>query len=124
MRGLPRFAIVSSLVLLVVSCVRSNTELVGPKRYPPTLPDGVTVYVSVDDVAAQNLDYERVAMVFIRADQRYTNEPTIMTRARVEAAKVGANGVILGDTREPGFWSNDRQAGVLAIVTRPKVVSH
>ena len=101
-------------------CVRSTTEMLGPVRYPATTPDSVTVYVSVADVEAQRLAYDRVAMLFIRADARYTNEAAIVQRAREDAAKVGANGVILGDTREPGFWSADRQARVLAIRTHPK----
>lgn len=101
-------------------CVRSTTELLTPVKYPPTTPDSVTVYVSVADVEAQHLAYDRVAMLFIRADASLTNENAIVRRAREDAAKVGANGVILGDTREPGFWSSDRQARVLAIRTQLK----
>jgi hypothetical protein len=106
----------------LAGCVRSSVEMLSPARFPATLPESVTVYVSVADVEAQHLVYERVAMLFIRADALFTNEAAIMRRAREDAAKVGANGVILGDAREPGFflWSSDRQARVFAIRTRPR----
>lgn len=108
------------LAVTAMSCVRSTTEMLSPARYPPTVPDSVAVFISVADLDAQGLAYEPVALLFIRADARYTNENAIMRRAREDAAKIGANGVILGDTREAGFWSADRQARVLAVRTRPK----
>lgn len=116
-----RLAILLALPLLAGACVRSTIEPLAPAgRYTPTVPESVVVYTSVEDVLAQNLEYDRVAMIFIRADARYTNENAIMLRAREDAAKLGANGVIMGDTREAGFWSADRQGRVLAIRTRPK----
>ena len=110
------------LAVTAMSCVRSTTEMLSPARYPPTVPDSVTVFISVADLDAQGLTYERVAMLFIRADATFTNESAIMRRAREDAAKVGANGVIMGEAREPGqfFWSSDRQARALAVRTRPQ----
>ena len=111
------------LAVSAISCVRSATEMLSPARYAPTVPDSVTVFISVADVDAQGLAYERVAMLFIKADALFTNERTIMRRAREDAAKVGANGVILGEAREPGqgFFDSDRRARAMAVRTRPKL---
>ena len=108
------------VALTAMGCVRSTTEMLTPVRYPPTVPDSVTVFISVADVGAQGLAFERVAMLFIRATAEFTQEISIVRRAREEAAKVGANGVIMGTTREPGTWGTDRQERVLAVRTRPK----
>lgn len=110
------------VAVTAMGCVRSTTEMLSPARYPPTFPDSVTVFVSVADVDVQGLAYERVAMVFISADALFTNERTIMRRAREDAAKVGANGVILGEAREPGqgLFDTDRRARAMAVRTRPK----
>jgi len=108
------------VAVTAMGCVRSTTEMLSPARYPPTVPDSVTVFISVADVDAQGLAFERVAMLFIRATAEFTQENAIMRRAREDAAKVGANGVIMGDSREPGTWGSDRQARILAVRTRPK----
>ena len=118
-----RFLVRYCSILVAVTamgCVSSKTEFLSPARYPPTVPDSVTVFVSVADIDAQGLAYERVAMLFISADARYTNELAIMRRAREDAAKIGANGVILGETREAGAWNPNRAARVLAVRTRPR----
>ena len=92
--------------------------LVPAGRYPPTRAESVTVYISAGDVTAQGLEYERVAMIFIRATAQATDERAIMHRAQEDAAKLGANGVIMADPREPAAGSTDRQGRVLAIRTR------
>lgn len=108
------------LAVTAMGCVRSTTEMLSPARYPPTVPDSVTVFISVADVDAQGLAFERVAMLFIRATAEFTSENAIMRRAREDAAKIGANGVIMGNTREPGTWGSDRQERIMAVRTRPK----
>ena len=109
------------VAVTATGCVRSTTEMLSPARYAPTVPDSVTVFVSVADVDVQGLAYERLAMIFIQADATFTEEVAIMRRAREDAAKLGANGIILGEAREPGrAWNTDRQARVLAVRTRPK----
>ena len=108
------------VAVTAMGCVRSTTEMLSPARYPPTVPDSVTVFISVADIDAQGLAFERVAMLFIRATAEFTSENAIMRRAREDAAKVGANGVIMGNTREPGTWGTDRQERIMAVRTRPK----
>jgi hypothetical protein len=111
------------LILVAVTatgCVRSTIEVLSPSRYPPTFADSVTVFISVADVDAQGLAFERVAMLFIRATAEFTQENAIMRRAREDAAKLGANGIILGGAREPGTWGTDRQERIMAVRTRPK----
>jgi hypothetical protein len=108
------------VAVTAMGCVRSTTEMLSPTRYPPTVPDSVTVFISVADVEAQGLAFERVAMLYIRATAEFTSENAIMRRAREDAAKVGANGVIMGNTREPGTWGMDRQERIMAVRTRPR----
>jgi len=108
------------VAVTAMGCVRSTTEMLSPARYPPTVPDSVTVFISVADVDAQGLAFERVAMLFIRATAEFTEENAIMRRAREDAAKLGANGIILGNAREPGTWGSDRQERIMAVRTRPK----
>lgn len=116
-------ATVLGIAAATSGCVHSTVELLAPSRYAATTADSVVVYISVADVAAQHLAYDRVAMLFIRADAHFTKESAIMRRAREDAAKLGANGIILGETREPTLLSTDRQAHVLAIRTRPQADS-
>jgi hypothetical protein len=108
------------VAVTAMGCVRSTTEMLSPARYPPTVPDSVTVFISVADVDAQGLAFERLAMLFVRATAEFTQERAIMRRAREDAAKVGANGIILGGAREPGTWGSDRQERIMAVRTRPK----
>jgi hypothetical protein len=108
------------VAVTAMGCVRSTTEMLSPAPYPPTVPDSVTVFISVADVDAQGLAYERVAMLFIRATAEFTEENAIMRRARKDAAKLGANGIILGGAREPGSFGSDRQERIMAVRTRPK----
>ena len=108
------------VAVTAMGCVRSTTEMLSPARYPPTVPDSVTVFISVADVDAQGLAFERVAMLFIRATAEFTEENAIMRRAREDAAKIGANGIIMGNAREPGTWGSDRQERIMAVRTRPK----
>jgi hypothetical protein len=108
------------LAVTAMGCVRSTTEILSPSRYPPTFPESVTVFISVADVDAQGLAFERVAMLFVRATAEFTQENAIMRRAREDAAKLGANGIIMGNTREPGNWGSDRQERIMAVRTRPK----
>jgi hypothetical protein len=108
------------VAVTAMGCVRSTTEMLSPARFPPTVPDSVTVFLSVADVDAQGLAFERVAMLFIRATAEFTEENAILRRAREDAAKIGANGIILGAAREPGTWGSDRQERIMAVRTRPK----
>ena len=114
-------SLITMLCVVASGCVRSKTEMLAPAgEYAPVPPDSVIVFLSIDDVVAQGFEYERIAMLFIRADSRYTNESAILKRAREEAGKIGANGVILGETREPGFLQADRHGRILAIHVRNK----
>jgi hypothetical protein len=74
------------------------TPLDPSLRLSETCPDGVKLYETPDDVEQP---YRRVALINSTGEVNYSDEAEMFASMRVEAAGVGANGIILGDIQEP-----------------------
>ena len=87
------------LVIMISGCSVSSkaTMTTGHKR-PPISPDEVKIYDSIEKVPGQ---YEEMALITSKGDYRHTDLANMYSSMRAEAAKIGANGLILGEIQEP-----------------------
>ena len=123
---------------ILTSCVTANIQRLSPVAYPPISPEEVTVFMDPGELRADSIRYVRVAMIFTSGSSEFTNADAHMSKAREEAAKLGANGIVI-QTNDPGgrhnwFWgtNSNRESSVMAIhwstvpvvpVRQPSIVS-
>lgn len=105
---LPRLftLLLSSIVL--VGCVTANVTRLNQTSRPPTTPDQVTVYLDEADIEGE---YEKMAVINLEGASGWTDESDIYKKAREEAAKIGANGVLFETMEEAG--TGERVASAL-----------
>jgi hypothetical protein len=90
------------LVTGLIGCVSAHeTMLTGEKR-APLRPEEVQIYLTEKDVLGA---YEKVALIHLDGDTSWTNEKGMWNAAKKKAAKLGANGLIIGDVKEPSSGS-------------------
>jgi len=93
--------ILSALLLTVIAsgCVATNATMLAHQGvYAPVSPAYVQVYMSEQDVKAP---FEKVAVIHAEGESRLTNETDMIEAAKVKAAAVGANAIILSKIDEP-----------------------
>jgi hypothetical protein len=90
-----------SVAIVISACVSvhtSATTLDPSVRLAKTCPLGVRIYTAPDRVAS---GYREVALLNSTADVTYSDEGDLFDSMREEAARVGANGIIVGGIDEP-----------------------
>jgi hypothetical protein len=90
-----------SLAIFVSACASvhtSATALDPSMRLAKTCPPGVKIYTAPDRVRQP---YREVALLHSTADVTYSDEGDLFDSMREEAAKAGANGIIVGGIDEP-----------------------
>lgn len=92
-----------SLLLLffvfLFACISVNSiRLDETKTRPPLTPDQVKVYLSEKDVPGK---YEKVALINAKGNYSVTNESKMINEMKKEAAKLGANGIIIEKIKDP-----------------------
>ena len=115
-------------VLVVAGCITAKTEFLSPRRFEPIPPDSVTVFAGVAELQADSIGYERLAMIFLKGSQSFTDQRGMMKKAREEAAMIGANGIIVSSMAEGAYnaflgGENPRQGTIIAVrwwVIEPK----
>ena len=119
---------VSVLTLALVSgCVTAQVTRLGQiESYPPIPMTDVQVFLTESDVPSP---FTKVALIKLSGDADWTNETAMVDKAKREAGKLGANGLILGRTEEPGTGakiaasifgvSANRRGEVVAILFTP-----
>lgn len=123
-----RIFAVLAVALSLGGCVSTNsTRLGAPQTRLAIAPALVTLYRAGDQVGRP---YSEVALLNSSGDSVWTTEQAMFESMRKEAAKLGANGVILGPTKEPGaaikvaaailHVSVSRKGRALAIRTMPE----
>ena len=121
-----------SLALLIVAaslggCVSTQSSLLGaPQAAAPVAPASVALYRTADQVGRP---YAEVALLNSSGDSMWTTEAKMFESMRLEAARLGANGVILEPITEPSpglklaaaifHVSAPRKGRALAIRTLP-----
>jgi hypothetical protein len=98
----------SLLSSLLVGCVSTNAALLDNSlKLPAICPDGVKVFTDSSKVGKP---YTEVAVLNSKGDYEYTNESQMIDSQRKKAAKLGANGLILGKMADPSTGSKIAQA--------------
>ena len=92
-----------SLAMILSACVHTNATVLNKSlTRPPISKDAVVIYSSAEKVPGK---YDEVALLNSRGDAGSTDERKMYESMRSEAAKLGANGVILQETKDPGTGS-------------------
>jgi hypothetical protein len=105
----------------LLGCVTAKVERLTPTVYPAISPDSVTIFADMTELtAADTIGYERVAMIFTKGTEGMTDHQALLRRARQEAAKLGANGILMMQFAEGGYsrlWGTHKpnQGDVIAI---------
>ena len=87
------------LSLLAISCVSTGTTMLNPSaKRPPIAPQQVVLYTTADKVPGK---YEEVAVLTSQGDYTFAGDDKFYESFRQEAAKIGANGVILSAIEDP-----------------------
>ena len=93
------------LVLLTVGAVLSTacvytgaTVLDSSAQHPAICPEAVRLFTGADKVPGE---YGEVAVLTSKGDVDLTSEEGMVKSQRKKAAKLGANGLILGDQKDP-----------------------
>lgn len=86
--------------IAVGGCVSTqSTKLNSTITRVPVNPTDVVIYPNEGDVPRK---FEKIAMLATRSDSIWRSDASALESARVEAAKLGANGILLGTVDKPG----------------------
>lgn len=84
---------------LLAGCVSTNAAVLDPTvKYQKICPDGVQIFTSARRVSG---DYREVALLHSKGESSWTTERGMAGSQRKKAAELGANGIIIGETKEP-----------------------
>jgi len=86
------------LVIIISGCVSTKATMTTGQKRPPISPDEVKIYDSIEKVPGK---YEEVALLTSKGDYRHTDYADMYNSMKEEAAKIGANGIILGNIEDP-----------------------
>ena len=95
-----------AVTLLATGCVTAKVTRLVPTEYAPVPPEQVTVLVDISELLADTIRYERIAVINLSGDD-FTNQAQMLTKAREEAGKLGANAVIMIGYRREFEWLSD-----------------
>lgn len=85
--------------VMLTGCVSTSTTMLGgTDLLPATVPQTVVLYRMADQVPGK---YRELALLDSVASANATNQTQMYNSMRVQAAKIGANGIILDSTTEP-----------------------
>ena len=95
------FMTAATVVLIALGgCVSTKaTKLDQSVARVPVNAADVVIYSKESDVPRK---YDKIAMLTTRSDSIWRSDASAQESARVEAAKLGANGILLGASDEPG----------------------
>jgi len=95
-----RIALVTGLAAVAAACVNTQATLLNPSlTLRPTCPEAVLMFTSPDRVGKP---YVEVALLNSTGDNSMTTESGMHNSQRQKAAALGANGIIMGETRDAG----------------------
>lgn len=89
---------VSLWAILLTGCVTTNVTPLNNKRYTPLEPADVVLYLDEADIPQP---FEKVAILYAKGDYTLTDEAQMFNKVRKQAAKLGANGVLIQRIKEP-----------------------
>ncbi len=93
------YAVVAAVVL-TAACVTTNAAVMNKQLVRPAISaDSVILYRTPQEVKRP---YDEVAILNSKGDADLTDESSMYSSMRKKAAQLGANGVILENTKDPG----------------------
>lgn len=84
--------------LLLFGCITTSVTPLSGRSYPPVNESEVVIYLQEDDIPRS---FEKIAVIYARGDYSLTDEAHMIKKVRRKAAKLGANGVLLHEIKEP-----------------------
>jgi hypothetical protein len=88
-----------AIPLACAGCVSTNAAVLDNSvSYQKICPDGVQIFTSAERVPGP---YTEVALLNSKGESSWTSEQGMAHSQRKKAAELGANGLIIGDTKEP-----------------------
>jgi hypothetical protein len=94
-----RPCLVGAILIATVGCVSTNASILNPGvTYQKICPDGVQIFTSAERVRSE---YYEVAILNSKGESSWTDEKQMTASQRSKAARLGANGIILGEVKEP-----------------------
>lgn len=107
------FCFLSLCLISTIGCVTTQYTTLSKQTYEPVPSEDVVVYLTEKDIKG---DYEKIGLIHMQGESSWTNENQMITAARKKAAKMGANGIILGNVQEPSSGAKVA-AAVLGVPT-------
>ena len=87
------------LAALATGCIHTNASVLDPTvSFQKTCSNAVQVFTTAERVPSP---YREVALLNSKGESSWTDEKGMLGSQRKKAAEVGANGLILGETKEP-----------------------
>jgi hypothetical protein len=94
-----RATLAVALALVCAGCVSTNAAVLDSSvSYQKICPDGVQIFTSAERVPGP---YQEVALLNSSGESGWTTEKGMAHSQQQKAAQLGANGIIMGDTKEP-----------------------
>lgn len=94
-----RLFIVALSAVFLAGCVTASVSRLDNTQRPPLETSEVTIYLEEDDIPGE---FEKMAVIDISGTSGWTDEEQLYNKAREEAAKIGANGVLFESLEEAG----------------------
>jgi len=82
---------------LLLGCASTGVVKLSNQKYPSVKPEQVQVFMAEQDVQRP---YEKIAIITAEGDYAYQNQTSLIQAIQKKAAKLGANGLILGSYKE------------------------
>jgi hypothetical protein len=94
-----RATLAIALALMCAGCVSTNAAVLDSSvSYQKICPDGVQIFTAAERVPGP---YQEVALLNSSGESGWTTEQGMAHSQQQKAAQLGANGIIMGDTKEP-----------------------
>lgn len=104
-----------TIAALVTGCVSANVTRLVQTVYPPIAPEEVTVLADIRELMSDTIRYERLAIINMSGDGGgFTDQTDMLKKAREEAAKLGANAIVISGYTQGSDWS-DNEGSAIAI---------
>ena len=94
--GIPLDAVSEVSLRRTTSSFTVDLERLSANTYPPIAPGEVTIFGSPDELGADTIQYEAIAVVVTRSEE---SRQAAVQSAVDEAARLGANGIVIQRTR-------------------------
>ena len=86
------------IAVSMAGCVQTQATMLSSKKFTPLTPEEVTIYLSEEDIPSE---YEKVAILNASGSTSYTSESQMYNALKKQAAKIGCNGILFQEIKEP-----------------------